>query len=251
MGPPVGVIFRYLNLFSEGMLSFIIDELETCLVANRYSTLAKIDNLNIKKITDMIQLHTTKKLHEDLTKSGCAVPETDGKTEGWHWYAHRITLMRKKCVIVMEEECRYALIFFGLKKGDFANFEQVLTSRIIAEATWLCDLPDPGKNKILIEKVQQKCNEIFFDRKSNRSVQAHIRQVAEELEYLVLFIDEKLPELAEEEIHLGLKINDRLRKRQQDKDYFMPIKSWRKSLLTLISAQRGAKIYNLDDFRKK
>ncbi len=202
-------------------------------------------------MTDMIQLHMTKKFQEDLTKAGCPLPETTDKTAGWHWYAHRITLMRKKCVIVMEEECRYALIFFGLKKGDFANFEQVLTSRIIAEASWLCDLPDSGENELLVEIIQQKCSEIFFDRKPNRSVQAHIRQVALELEYFVLFIDERLPGRTEEEIDLGLKINDRYRKRQSDKDYFMPKKCWRKSLLTLISAQRSAKIYNLDDFRKK
>ena len=199
----------------------------------------------------MIQLHLTKKFHEDLSKSGCALPETNDQAAGWHWYAHRITLLRKKCVIVMEEECRYALIFFGLKKMDFARFEQVLISRIIAEASWLCDLPQPKENEILIEKVRQKCSGMFFDRTPNRSVQAHIRQVAQELEYLIYFIDEKLPELAEEEIELGLKLNDRLRKRQQDKDYFMPMECWRKSLLSLASPQGSAKIYNLDDFRKK
>jgi hypothetical protein len=199
----------------------------------------------------MIQLHLTKKFHEDLSKSGCALPETNDQAAGWHWYAHRITLLRKKCVIVMEEECRYALIFFGLKKMDFARFEQVLISRVIAEASWLCDLPQPKENEILIEKVRQKCSGMFFDRTPNRSVQAHIRQVAQELEYLIYFIDEKLPELAEEEIELGLKLNDRLRKRQQDKDYFMPMECWRKSLLSLASPQGSAKIYNLDDFRKK
>jgi hypothetical protein len=199
----------------------------------------------------MIQLHLTKKFHEDLSKSGCALPETNDQAAGWHWYAHRITLLRKKCVIVMEEECRYALIFFGLKKMDFARFEQVLISRVIAEASWLCDLPQPKENEILIEKVRQKCSGMFFDRTPNRSVQAHIRQVAQELEYLIYFIDEKLPELAEEEIELGLKLNDRLRKRQQDKDYFMPLECWRKSLLSLAPPQGSAKIYNLDDFRKK
>ena len=199
----------------------------------------------------MIQLHLTEIFHKDLTIAGSALPETDDKTAGWHWYAHRITLLRKKCVIVMEEECRYALIFFGLKKRDFAHFEQVLTSRIIAEASWLCDLPQPGKNEMLIEKVQQKCSSMFFDRKSNRSVQAHIRQVARDLEYLIHFIDEKLPEPGKEELDLGLKINDSLRKRQQDKDYFVPLKCWRESLLTLASTPVSAKIYNLDDFRKK
>ena len=199
----------------------------------------------------MIQLHLTQKFHEDLTKAGSIMPEINDKTDGWHWYAHRITLMRKKCVIVMEEECRYALIFFGLKKGDFTHFEQVLSSRIIAEARWLCDLSDYGEDKLLVEKVRQKCSGIFFDRKPNRSVQAHIRQVAQEVEYLVHFIDETLPESAEEEINLGLKINDRYRKRQQDKDYFVPIKSWRKALLTLIAAPSSAKLYNLADFRKK
>ena len=198
----------------------------------------------------MIQLHLTEKFHKDLTVAGCALPETDDKTAGWHWYAHRITLLRKKCVLVIDEECRYALIFFGLKKRDLAHFEQVLTSRIIAEASCLCDLPQPGENAILIEKVQQKCSSMFFDRKSNRSVQAHIRQVAQELEYLVHFIDEKLPEPGKEELDIGLKINDRYRK-QQNKDYFVPTKCWRKSLLTLIAKKGGAKIYNLDDFRKK
>ncbi|MCK5826836.1 MAG: hypothetical protein KAG93_07365, partial [Desulfuromusa sp.] len=185
-------------------------------------------------MVDMIQLHMTKKFHEDLSKSGCALSETHDQTAGWHWYAHRITLLRKKCVIVMEEECRYALIFFGLKKLDFAHFEQLLTSRIIAEASWLCDLPQPKENEILIEKVQQKCSGIFFDRKSNRSVQAHIRQVAQELEYLVHFIDENLPEPGKEALELGLRINDSYRKKQQDKDYFVPLKCWRESLLTLI-----------------
>ena len=198
----------------------------------------------------MIQLHLTKKFHEDLSKAGCALPESSSTAE-WHWYAHRVTLLRKKCVIVMEEECRYALIFFGLKKLDFANFELVLTNRIIAEASRLCDLAQPEENERLIEKIEQKCGEISFDRKPNRSVQAHIRQVAQELEYLILFIDEKLPEPGEEEIDMGLRINDRLRKRQQNKDYFVPLKCWRKSLLSLVSPPLGAKVYHLDDFRKR
>ena len=100
----------------------------------------------------MIHLHISKIFGDDLTKAGCTFPPM-GDGNSWHWYAHRITLMRKKCVIVMEEASRYALIFVGLRKPDFAGFDKVLRSRIVAEASWLCDLPQPGPNEQLIAKV--------------------------------------------------------------------------------------------------
>jgi len=198
----------------------------------------------------MIHLHISKIFSDDLAKSGQVLPEAEDKNDGWHWYAHRVMLMRKKCIIVMEGASRYTLIFVGLKKLDFSQFDQVLASRIVAEASWLCDLPHPGPNQQLIAAVEQQCSATVWSQGLDRSVQAHIRQVADEMEYFVRYRFERLPETAEEEFALGLRLNDTLRKRGGDKDYFYPGERWRDSLLALLKPHAGSNIVNLADFRK-
>ncbi len=199
----------------------------------------------------MIHLHTSKTFNDDLTKSGCVLPLAENENVGWHWYAHRITLMRKKCIIVMEENSRYALIFVGLKKKDFAQFDKILASRIVAEASWLCNLPQPGSNEQLITVVERKCLSTVWSQGLNRSVQSHIRQVADDVESLVHCRFERLPESAKEEFSLGSYVNDRYRKRKGDKDYFVPYKVWRTSLLALIPPQTRSNVVSLADFRKR
>jgi len=201
-------------------------------------------------MTTMIHLHTSKIFNDDLSKSGFALPVAENKNVGWHWYAHRVTLLRKKCIIVMEEASRYALIFVGLKKKDFAHFDKVLASRIVAEASWLCDLPHPRSNEQLIAAVEQKCSSFVWSPGLNRSVQSHIRQVADEVG---CFADNRLEQLTKStqgEFALGFEVNKRYRKRKEDKDYFVPYKIWRTSLLALLTPQDGSNVINLADFRK-
>lgn len=150
----------------------------------------------------------------------------------------------------MEEFSCYALIFVGLKKQDFVNFDKVLRSRIVAEASWLCDLPHPGPNEKLIAAVEQQCSSVTCSQGLDRSVQAHIRQVADQMEYFVKYRFERLPETAEEEFALGQRINDTLRKRGGDKDYFYPQRKWRESLLALLASQNRSNVVSLADFRK-
>ena len=198
----------------------------------------------------MIHLHTSKIFNDDLSKAGCPLTTAKNKNSDWHWHVHRITLMRKKCIIVMEEASRYALIFVGLKKNDFAHFDQVLISRIIAEASWLCDLPHPGLNEKLIAAVGQRCSAVVFSQGLNRSVQAHIRQVADEVEY---FVKERLgflPDRPEEEFALGARINDTPRRCGKSKDYFYPPERWHEFLMALVATKSSAKVINLDDFRQ-
>jgi hypothetical protein len=50
----------------------------------------------------MIHLHTSKVFSNDLAKAKCVLSASTSDS-AWHWYAHRITLMWKKYLIVMEE----------------------------------------------------------------------------------------------------------------------------------------------------
>ena len=196
----------------------------------------------------MIHLHTSKKFTEDLTKSGCDLTCVENGV-AWHWYAHRITLLHKKCVIVMEGESRYALVFAGLKKKDFSRFDQMLRERILAEARWLCDL-QPEANKRLMTKLEEKSAAVFCSQGLDRSVQSHIRQAGDELYSLIHYRFGRLPETPEEEIALGAIVNDTLRKRGCDKDYFFPQQKWRESLLALLASPEKTNVVNLADFRK-
>lgn len=88
-----------------------------------------------------------------------------------------------------------------------------------------------------------------FSQGLDRSVQAHIRQVADEMEYFVKYRLERLPKTPGEEFTLGCQLNDTLRKRGGDKDYFYPQEKWRASLLSLLP-ESGSKVVSLAVFRK-
>lgn len=199
----------------------------------------------------MIHLHLSKIFADDLHKAGCNTQAPATKDSTWHWYAHRVTLLRRKCIIVMEEESRYALIFVGLKKPDLAQFGKVLASRIVAEASGLCDLPHPGPNEQLIDKLTRTCTPLGFSQGLNRSLQAHIKHVALEMELIVRHRVGRLPENAKEEFALGLMLNDTLRKHSKEKDYFVPVKRWRENLLRMLEPRDTSNLICLADFRKK
>ncbi len=200
---------------------------------------------------NMIHLHASKTFTEDLNKAGCVLAAAGKGSAGWHWHVHRVTLLRKKCVIAMDEVSRYALVFVGLKKVDFAEFEEVLVSRILAEANWLCDLPYSDSNERLLAAIEQKCSRVVFSQGLDRSVQAHIRQASELMEIVAKYQVGRLPETVEEEFALGSRINDTWRTCGKGGKYFSPLERWRESMLVLIAPPAKANIVNLADYRKK
>lgn len=81
-------------------------------------------------------------------------------------------------------------------------------------------------------------------------MQSHIRQAGDELYSLIHYRFGRLPETPEEEIALGAIVNDTVRKRGCDKDYFFPQRKWRESLLALLAPSQKTNVVNLFDFRK-
>jgi len=64
-----------------------------------------------------------------------------------------------------------------------------------------------------------------------------------------LYFFERLPESVDEEIFGGSFVNDTLRKRSGDKDYFSPQRKWCESLLALLAPPERTNAVNLADFR--
>ncbi|MDA1302312.1 MAG: hypothetical protein O2868_19840 [Proteobacteria bacterium] len=75
----------------------------------------------------MIQIHTSKALAADLKAQLAEVPAGPGAMQ---WYAHRVYVLRCKCVVAMEAQSRYAMIFTGLTKPDFEMFPELFLERL-------------------------------------------------------------------------------------------------------------------------
>src|SRR5512139_3051011 len=86
-----------------------------------------------------MQIHLSKALATDL-KSHLIEAPTD--LHAMQWYGHRVTVLRRKCVILMESRSRYAMVFTGLTKPDFARFPERVRERLWREALSICQLED-------------------------------------------------------------------------------------------------------------
>lgn len=146
------------------------------------------------------------------------------------WYAHRVYVLCRKCVIAMEAQSRYAMVFSGLTKPDFEKFPELFLDRLMREALSICQLADEQSEHLaalimlLGEPIQPG---------SDRSVQAHINDVIRELDWMAHDIG-YLPKQASHEFNFGLRVNQMLRKRKGDKDYFYPLEELRGLWLGLL-----------------
>jgi hypothetical protein len=141
------------------------------------------------------------------------------------WYAHRVTVLRRKCLILVEWRSRYAMVFTGLVKDDFKHFPAIFHDRLLREALSVCQLGEVQTEK-LAQLVDMVCEEIQICPGTDRSVQAHINEIARDLKYLAAEIG-FLPEDDRREFNFGLRINQMPRKTKEDKEYFYPLEVYR------------------------
>lgn len=178
----------------------------------------------------MLQFHLSKTLSEDMTMHlSAGQPMIGGALQ---WYAHRVTVLRRKCVIAMEWQSRYCMVFAGMTKAEFQNFPEIFTDRLWREVASICQLDD-GQTEKLAALANMVAEEQVYQSGSDRSVQAHINDVAWHLGYEANQAG-YLPEKPEEAFGFGIKMNEWLRKRKDDKDYFVPVEVFRDCWLGML-----------------
>jgi len=171
----------------------------------------------------MLQFHLSKSLSKDLSSHlGEAQPVSGGAMQ---WYAHRVNVLHRKCIIAMELKSRYCMVFCGLTKSEFKRFPETFADRLWREAISLCQLDDEQSVK-LATLVKITTDTQYYQTGADRSVQAHINDVAWHLKSMANEIG-YLPESPEDAFGFGIKMNELLRKRKGDKDYFRPVEVFR------------------------
>ena len=101
-------------------------------------------------------------------------------TPGQHWFVHRVILERRKCLLAMEEQTRFVLLFCGLTKPDFAQFPALFADRLWRTVVAVCEVPD-AQFGLVRERIFSLCMNPVWHKFLDRSVQSHIRQAAFEL----------------------------------------------------------------------
>ncbi len=184
----------------------------------------------------MIDFHLSKILAKDLNMHLSEV--TTAQSSGLQWYAHRVTIARRKCIIAMELQSRYAMVFCGLTKTEFEYFPEIFQDRLWREVISLCELDDDDDIAEMSELVLNISVEQHYDTSNNRSVQSHIRQVADELSWMVDNDVYRLPMSGTEAFAFGLSANEMLRSTSERKDYFQPFLVFRDFWIGLLQHVR-------------
>lgn len=195
----------------------------------------------------MLQFYLSKTLAGDM-KMHIQAPIA-ANPGAMHWYGHRVTLKRRKCVLMMELKSRYCMVFAGVAKSDFENFPEMFVDCLWREVVSICQLDD-AQSEHLAGFVHVVAEEQYYRLGSDRSVQAHLRQAAEDFDYMVNYQVGHLPELAEEQFGCGVRINETIRKRKEDKDYFVPLEVFRDfwlGMLEFTSGRQASSEYDLSD----
>lgn len=99
-----------------------------------------------------------------------------------HWYLHRVILERRKIFIAMEAHTRYAMIFCGVTKPVLAKFPILFADYLWRHIVSLCAVDDADFGHIR-SMAASMCAENVYYKGLNKSVQAHIKDAAHQLEY--------------------------------------------------------------------
>ncbi len=140
----------------------------------------------------------------------------------WQWLVHAIKVKGKNVLVAMDYQTRFSITLSALKKGDdgsFMNsFEHHLTVHIHEMMTAVN--VDSQTIDASLERYRHQHNRCAFYSRGDRSVQAHINDVVWHFRRCAYDGGDVPTEV--DLIGFDIFVNQILRKRQAEKDYFIP-----------------------------
>lgn len=131
-----------------------------------------------------MHFHASSIFAKDAGLTELSVQPDPSTAVGQHWFVHMVTLERRKCVLAMEEQTRFVMLFCGLTKPDFVQFPILFADRLWRTIVAVCEVPD-AQFGLVRERTFAMCMNPAWHKFQDRSVQSHIRQVAFELKWLM------------------------------------------------------------------
>jgi hypothetical protein len=141
----------------------------------------------------VIQLYATRKLFERLPVDDCgqfaATPRSGWLYEqpaldinplsGWH--GNLVTLQRRQCVLLVHDATRFPLVLPALTKPDFAELNDRFVDALMNT------LLKCGAEQLQLDTAHRCLRPLQADTQCNRSAQATLHRMKDELEHLLAY----------------------------------------------------------------
>lgn len=128
------------------------------------------------------RVHKGKKITPvDNNPPSKAIEDDEASNSVEQWLVHAITVQRKHVLLVIHVKTRYCMVFAEAKKADAEGFVAWFADRwregLIRDAInhGFMDWVDAG---VMPERMDQGCHDYRFYRRSHRSAQKHIDEIA-------------------------------------------------------------------------
>lgn len=150
----------------------------------------------------MLRLHATRKLFQRLSLNDQgALPVTPASQ--WlfdralpeinpldNWHGHLVTLQRRNCLLMVHDATRFPLVLPALTKPDLAELNHWFIDALMNT------LLKCGAGDSLIEAAHRHVAPLVVDTSSDRSVQATLHRMKEEIEHLLWYEHANIADLS-------------------------------------------------------
>ncbi len=168
----------------------------------------------------------------------------------WQWLVHTIKVKGKNVLVAMDYQTRFSITLSALKKGDDSSFLNSLEHHLTVHIHEMMTSINADSQAIdtSLERYRHQHNSRAFYQRGDRSVQAHINDVAW---YFRRWADDSgnVP-TGVDLIGLDVFANQLLRQRKADKTYFYPqrefLHAWLRHYGEYSTAQANACIDSLN-----
>jgi len=144
----------------------------------------------------------------------------------WQWLVHAVKVKGKHVLVVMDYQTRFSITLSALKKGDDVAFTTAFEHNLLVHIYEMMRSVDADLQGIgtSIERYGHHHQNCIFYLRGDRSVQAHINDV---LWHFRNGVDNRGGILTGADlIALDTYVNQIMRKRKGEKDYFYPQREW-------------------------
>ncbi len=98
----------------------------------------------------------------------------------WVWQLHAVKIARQNVLVAMQADTRFAMVFWGLKKGDGETLIRLFYERLANHLLWLAadaGALDEAASQPMLDALLRQHAGFRFHTGSDRSVQSHINDV--------------------------------------------------------------------------
>ncbi|MFM2475628.1 hypothetical protein [Celerinatantimonas sp. MCCC 1A17872] len=148
----------------------------------------------------MIQLQLSTAVHPALKHRGVDFSDPFQ----WFWSGHQFTINQQECLLLMERQSGYVMLFFDLTGQDYAAFLRVWQRRLLAEVLTVSDLDPLSQSRLQVELLE-RCTQLHISERAPM-VTPSMQMVVSGVELLAKRY-QGLPENESEEFRWGVILN--------------------------------------------